>query len=130
VDFDPGVDQLAEIRPVFEVSGATVDLVNDDTLCLALPEQPKHFREFGPPAFRGGPAFLKPRTDREALRLGITKNRGALLRQRYAIALLGRGDPDVTEEGKSSRFPTAELDTEWAGPVGPDIRWSGARGAA
>jgi class 3 adenylate cyclase/ribosomal protein L40E len=33
-------------------------------------------------------------------------------------------------QGKSSRFPTAERGPKWAGPVGPDVRWSGARGAA
>ena len=71
MDFNAGVNQLSKIRPVLEVPGASIDLVDDDAFCFSLSKTSKHLGKQGTAALRGRLAFFKPRQDRQAVALGV-----------------------------------------------------------
>ena len=90
---------FAEIRPVLEIPGAPIDLVNDHAPDLAAAEKPQHLVEGAPSALGGGHRLLEPVSDLKAISFGVLPDRVALLLEGDALfALSRRGNTDVTVE--------------------------------
>jgi len=98
VDGDALVDEFSEIRPVFEVAGRAVDLVDDESVRLTLPESLQDLAEDWPTPFRGGLLLLEPTDDQEPTLCGKARDLFPLGKQRDALALFRRGDPEVAEK--------------------------------
>ena len=58
-----GVNQFADIGPIFEVPRAAVDLVDDDSPDGSAPQQPQHLGESGAAFLRRAFPLLEPPDD-------------------------------------------------------------------
>src|ERR1051326_388919 len=120
IDLHAGVDELSKVGPVAEVPGATVDLVDDDTVRRATPQKPHHFGEARPAALCGRELLLKPADDSETLPFGIAKDRVFLLLEGYAFfTLAGGGYTDVPEDIRHVVKGIGEYWRVRAGPLRP-----------
>jgi len=63
VNLDALVNQIAEIGPIPQITGAPVDLMRDDSGCMALLKCFEHLREDGPTLLRGSLELFKPLAD-------------------------------------------------------------------
>src|SRR5579872_2579255 len=81
VNFDALVNQFSEVGPVPQVSGATVNLVDDDAASGLFSEQPHHRTEYRPALFGCRFLFFKPTGNLQLAALGVAFNRIFLLRQ-------------------------------------------------
>src|SRR6185369_15860607 len=88
MDGDAGVDKLAEVGPIPQVPRAPVDLVDDESVGLALPQEAEHLRELRATALRRRPGLLEPLGNGEAVGRGIAGDRIALFLRRYPFYLL------------------------------------------
>src|SRR5581483_62551 len=89
--FDALVNEIAEIRPIPEIARASVDLMDDHSPGIAALELSNHLAENRPAAFGRRFQFLKPLGNAQILPLRVTLNGRALLLERDAFALTGRG---------------------------------------
>src|SRR5262249_47389648 len=100
---DAAIDEFAEFRPVTEVPGAPVNLVDQDSFDLTLTQEPEHFCPLPPSALCGCLPFLKPARDLEAVPLREACDRGPLFLQRDVALALARGrDADIGVEHHGS----------------------------
>src|SRR5689334_19768979 len=98
MDLDAGFHELADLGPIFQVSGRAVDLMDDYAFGLALLQEPKHFVEYWTPDFGCRFATLKPSGNLKILALGVALNCFLLLRKRNtAFALSRRRDADISK---------------------------------
>jgi len=92
VHIDAGIDELADMIPVLEISRAAINFVDDDTASGAKAQQPQHLIERGASFF--GSAFLlfKPADNFQAVTLGIARNRIPLFNERNSFFSLSGVD--------------------------------------
>ena len=79
MDFNPAIDQCAEVGPVSEIAGTAVDLVNDDAARVSTREGGQHLAELRATLLGSRLLLFEPTGDRESLPLGERLDRRALL---------------------------------------------------
>jgi len=85
---DPFINELTEVSPVFQVSRASVDLVDDDALRLASFEELQHLGKDGAASLRCCLALLKPFHYPQAVALRVSYDRFTLLLEGHAVLTL------------------------------------------
>ena len=92
------VDQFPDTRPVPEVSGAAVDLVNHDAVSLAPAQELQHLGENRTAAFGRGLTLFKPVGYFQRFPSAVSDDGVPLFLKRYTpLALLHRGNAHVRE---------------------------------
>jgi hypothetical protein len=91
VNFNPFVDEFTEIRPVFEISGTAINLVDHNTGCFPGPEQCEHLVPDRTAALCCRLPFFEPLGKRDAGSRGMALNRFSLFMQGYASLALAGG---------------------------------------
>lgn len=99
VNFKPFVNEIAKTRPIPEISGAAVNLVDDNSTCLPLVEEFKHLCENRPASFGGRLPFLKPLGNLQLMTLGMADDGVSLLLKGNATLSLPRSrNADVSKK--------------------------------
>jgi hypothetical protein len=91
VDFNPFVYEFTEIRPVFEISGAPINLVDHDTGCFPGPQQSEHLVPDGTATLSCRLPLFEPLGKREAGSCGMALNRFFLFSEGHASLALAGG---------------------------------------
>jgi len=68
---DAGINQLADIVPVFQVPGATINLVDNDAAGDPKPQKAQHLIERWPSLLGSAFLFLEPPDDFQPVPFGI-----------------------------------------------------------
>jgi hypothetical protein len=96
--FNALVDEFTKIRPVSEIPGAPVDLVDHDAARFPEAELPEHGRPNRPSSFCGSLPFFEPGTNRKFESLGVALDCVPLFGQGNAALSLPCGrDTDIAK---------------------------------
>jgi len=99
VNFKPFVNEIAKTRPIPEISGTPIDLVDDDSARLALVKEFEHLRENRTAPFGGHLPSLKPLGNLERMTLGMADDGVSLLLKGNATLPLPRSrNADVSKK--------------------------------
>src|SRR3546814_236096 len=107
VHIDAAVEQLAEVRPVSEVPGSAVDLVEDDAGGTTAGEATDHAAEYPTSRLRRCLHLFEPLADSEAVERGVPLDCLTLGSERCTLFLLGRRDAHVREVRFHGSLPKA-----------------------
>src|ERR1043166_9891740 len=103
--FNPRVYEFSQVCPVFEISRAPVNFMNDDARSIAQSEQLQHFGPDRSAFLRSSLLLLEPGGDMQSISRGVSLNRFSLFGERYpALSLSYGGDTDIATALFQCRF--------------------------